>query len=74
MMCEGCERGEHYLCGMQTWCECDCDGPDGCYIPFDDEAVEQPLAGDVAKCPRCQKSYLEEWPNCPHCLYVRPRA
>ena len=25
-MCEACGRGEHYLCGMQTWCECECDG------------------------------------------------
>lgn len=28
MMCEACERGEHQLCGMQTWCACECD-PDG---------------------------------------------
>ena len=26
MMCEACERGDHGNCGMQTWCECDCDG------------------------------------------------
>jgi len=25
MMCESCERGDHANCGMQTWCECDCD-------------------------------------------------
>lgn len=25
MMCEACERGHHSNCGMQTWCECDCD-------------------------------------------------
>lgn len=25
MMCEACERGHHANCGMQTWCECDCD-------------------------------------------------
>ena len=31
MMCEACERDEHWLCGMQTWCECDCFGPDGDY-------------------------------------------
>ena len=39
-MCEGCEAGEHWRCGMQTWCECDCPGfPDaGDYFPdpFDD--------------------------------------
>ena len=27
-MCEACERGDHQNCGMQTWCECDCMGPD----------------------------------------------
>jgi len=25
-MCEGCTNEQHYLCGMQTWCECECDG------------------------------------------------
>lgn len=24
-MCQACEDGNHHLCGMQTWCECDCD-------------------------------------------------
>jgi hypothetical protein len=28
MKCEACERGDHHDCGMQTWCECDCDGPE----------------------------------------------
>jgi hypothetical protein len=26
VMCEGCTNGQHFLCGMQTWCECECDG------------------------------------------------
>lgn len=26
MTCQGCTEGQHFLCGMQTWCECDCDG------------------------------------------------
>ena len=25
-MCEGCSNGQHFLCGMQTWCQCECDG------------------------------------------------
>lgn len=25
-MCEGCTNSQHFLCGMQTWCECECDG------------------------------------------------
>lgn len=35
MICEACERGDCEQCGMQTWCECDCQGPDGIYIPHD---------------------------------------
>jgi hypothetical protein len=26
MMCEACERDDHANCGLQTWCECECDG------------------------------------------------
>jgi hypothetical protein len=33
MTCEACERGDHDQCGMQTWCDCDCEGPDGLYLP-----------------------------------------
>lgn len=30
-LCEGCAAGQHCRCGMQTWCECDCDGtPESC--------------------------------------------
>lgn len=25
-LCEACERGEHYLCGKQSWCMCKCEG------------------------------------------------
>lgn len=32
MMCEGCTDGRHWDCGMQTWCQCDCAGPDGFYF------------------------------------------
>ncbi len=31
-MCQACERGECWDCGMQTWCKCDCPGPDGVYL------------------------------------------
>lgn len=31
-MCEGCTEGEHWRCGMQTWCACDCD-PEIASIP-----------------------------------------
>lgn len=42
MKCEACERGDHMNCGMQTWCECDCEGPDG--IDFGD-----PMDADIAR-------------------------
>lgn len=32
MKCQACEEGDHQNCGMQTWCECDCDGPEGVYF------------------------------------------
>jgi hypothetical protein len=25
MMCQACSEGRHWDCGLQTWCECDCD-------------------------------------------------
>jgi hypothetical protein len=33
MKCEACERGDCHQCGMQTWCECDCDGSDDTGLP-----------------------------------------
>jgi hypothetical protein len=48
MMCEACERGDHDQCGMQTWCGCDCDGPDGIYLPEDLDAVPQAVNDDIA--------------------------
>ena len=37
-MCTACEEGRHWDCGMQTWCECDCDGPEGVYL-FDETYI-----------------------------------
>ena len=34
MMCHACEEGRHADCGMQTWCECDCD-PDAMLYEVD---------------------------------------
>lgn len=52
-MCQGCTEGLHWLCGMQTWCECDCDGPDGFYGDSDPyELTDQdgfPALGEDSK-------------------------
>ena len=32
MKCHACEEGDHDNCGMQTWCDCDCEGYDP-YMP-----------------------------------------
>jgi hypothetical protein len=24
-LCSACERGEHWDCGQQSWCQCDCE-------------------------------------------------
>lgn len=45
MMCEACKRGDHDECGMQTWCECDCEGIYGQGIgdgfdPLDDSGYD----------------------------------
>lgn len=41
MMCEACERGDHANCGMQTWCECDCDPEQA--EPFIEEYEDEPI-------------------------------
>lgn len=33
MKCQACERADHDNCGMQSWCDCDCEGYDP-YMPF----------------------------------------
>lgn len=46
MMCEACTEGRHYACGLQTWCECDCDPNDPwSYLddPVDDPENAQPV-------------------------------
>lgn len=46
MMCEACTEGRHYACGLQTWCECDCDPNDPwSYLddPVDDPKNAQPV-------------------------------
>lgn len=31
-MCDACERDDHMNCGMQTWCECECDPEQAAYL------------------------------------------
>jgi hypothetical protein len=39
--CDACEQGDHFHCGLQTWCQCDCDGPYGDYTdPYEDDEGE----------------------------------
>jgi len=45
-MCEGCTAGEHWRCGMQTWCECECDGTSD--VPI---TCECPASGHLYGCP-----------------------
>lgn len=71
MMCEACKRGQHWLCGMQTWCECDCDGPDGIYDDYFDAPSEyddwdswddddDPRGhSDKCTCEHCEQNYPE---------------
>ena len=33
MLCEACSNDDHDNCGMQTWCQCDCEGSNSLYIP-----------------------------------------
>ena len=41
MMCDACTNDQHELCGMQTWCACECDGPDTLFYPeYDPYDVE----------------------------------
>jgi hypothetical protein len=41
MMCQACERDDHANCGLQTWCECDCDPETaGYYFPAIDEELQ----------------------------------
>ena len=43
MMCEACERGDHDQCGLQTWCQCDCDGTMDMFMPdYSQENDSQP--------------------------------
>lgn len=38
-VCEACAREDHDNCGMQTWCECDCAGPDAIGLPDPSDVV-----------------------------------
>lgn len=57
MLCEACERGECHLCGMQTWCQCECDGNavDAVELDRREQGCEHCGSLDVnPKCPACQ--------------------
>ena len=61
MKCQACEDGQHYLCGMQTWCDCDCAGPDEAFWgPSPDD--DMPHA-DTCTCEHCAQTYPERLPE-----------
>lgn len=44
-MCLACEEDRHWDCSMSSWCECECDGPDGIYFePSPDDVITEPEA------------------------------
>jgi hypothetical protein len=53
MMCEACERGDHELCGMQTWCECDCAGFGEVFLPDHYYGDPPPKPRTYGECPNC---------------------
>lgn len=60
MLCQACEEGLHYMCGMQTWCECDCAGPDEVWGPSPDD--DMPHA-NTCTCEHCVQMYPERLPE-----------
>lgn len=53
MMCEACQAGHHYACGLQTWCECD-DAADGLYEAYEpDEDGDDELLDDLDDVSEC---------------------
>lgn len=60
MKCQACQDGVHYLCGMQTWCDCDCDGPDGVWGPSPDDDMPH---SDTCTCEHCAQTYPERIPE-----------
>ena len=62
MKCQACEEGRHHDCGMQTWCDCDCEGydPQG-YCEGEDESECGAGAGpnDIVAWQRCSLAGTE---------------
>jgi hypothetical protein len=64
VMCEGCTAEEHWRCGMQTWCQCDCDGsPDwGVYDPENEAGAQLrsgPASANENKLTQCESALGE---------------
>lgn len=59
MMCQACNEGLHYLCGMQTWCECDCNGADEIWGPSPED--DMPHSSTCA-CESCVQKYPDRLP------------
>lgn len=63
MMCQACEEGRHEGCGMQTWCSCDCPGPDGHYTDdWQENSCSRCNAGmpSLRVNPLCEECFAED--------------
>lgn len=56
MKCRACEDRRHWDCGMQTWCECDCDGEAIDYWGTPDDDIPHSL---TCACETCVQDYPE---------------
>lgn len=59
-LCDACQRDDHANCGMQTWCECDCD-PESAN-PVIEEYEDEPC--DESDCCHHGVGFDEECEDC----------
>lgn len=58
MKCQACEDGDHDNCGMQTWCDCDCEGYQD-YVPVFTHCnvcgkrIHEPEEDEMGMCAGC---------------------
>lgn len=60
--CEACLRNDHANCGMQTWCDCDCDPTQALFDVFEDP-MPCALHGVVGDCKACDAEAADDYPS-----------